>query len=57
MERVVSVFGRLVADEEGQDLLEYGLVAVLIAAAAVAVVGSLGSAVNSVLWQPIVQNF
>jgi Flp pilus assembly pilin Flp len=56
MNRVVAVFGRLVTNDEGQDLLEYGFLAVLIAIAAMLAVNSLGQTVNSVFWQPIAQN-
>jgi len=57
MERVLVAVGRLVRRDEGQDLLEYGLLAVLIAIAAIVGIGTLGSTVNTVLWQTIVQNF
>jgi len=57
MSRVIAVFGRLVTADEGQDLLEYGLLAVLIAIAAAIAVRSMGQAVNTVFWQPIAQNF
>jgi len=39
--------------EEGQDLLEYGLLAALIAAVAVGAVGLLGDHLNRVFWQAI----
>jgi len=39
---------RLWKEEEGQDLTEYGLLLVLIALAAIATMGKLGSAINSV---------
>ena len=39
--------------DEGQDLLEYGLLAALIAIAAVGVVGVLGDHLNRVFWQAI----
>jgi pilus assembly protein Flp/PilA len=41
-------FVRLWKEEEGQDLTEYALLLVLIALAAVAVMGTLGSAINNV---------
>jgi Flp pilus assembly pilin Flp len=41
-------FSRLWKEEEGQDLTEYALLLVLIALAAIAVMGQLGSAVNQV---------
>jgi Flp pilus assembly pilin Flp len=39
---------RLWKEEEGQDLTEYALLLVLIALAAVVVMGTLGSAINNV---------
>jgi Flp pilus assembly pilin Flp len=57
MARMLAVVGRLVARDEGQDLLEYGLLGVLIAIAALAAVTSLGQQINAVLWQTIANNF
>lgn len=39
--------------DEGQDLLEYGLLAALIALVAVGAVGFLGDHLNTVFWQSI----
>jgi Flp pilus assembly pilin Flp len=39
--------------EDGQDLMEYGMLAALIALVALAAVGSVGNIINSVLWQTI----
>lgn len=39
---------RFVREEEGQDLIEYALLAAFISLAAVAAIGALGSAVNNV---------
>jgi Flp pilus assembly pilin Flp len=39
--------------EEGQDLLEYGLLATLIAIFAIGAVGSVGNVINTVFWQTI----
>ncbi len=39
--------------EEGQDLLEYGLLAALIAVVALSAVGFLGKHLNTVFWQHI----
>ena len=44
---------RLLQLNEGQDLLEYALLAALIAVAAVGAVGVLGDHINSVFWQTI----
>jgi pilus assembly protein Flp/PilA len=41
---------RLTHDESGQDLLEYGLLAALIALVAVAAVTSVGSTIQGVFW-------
>jgi len=45
---MMEVFKRLWQEEEGQDLTEYALLLVLIALAAVAVMGTLGSSINNV---------
>jgi Flp pilus assembly pilin Flp len=39
--------------DDGQDLLEYGLLAALIAVAAVGIVGVLGDHLNRFFWQAI----
>lgn len=57
MKRVLALVGRVVRKEEGQDLLEYGLLAVLIVITAVTSVTSLGNVLNTVLWESIAQNF
>ena len=41
------------ADEEGQDLLEYGLLAALIAVIAIASVTAVGNTIYTVFWQTI----
>ena len=41
-------FSRLWKEEEGQDLTEYALLLVLIALSAVAIMGTLGQAINNV---------
>ena len=56
MQHIVAIVGRLAAKDDGQDLLEYGLLAVLIAVVAVAAVTALGQ-INMVLWQTIANNF
>jgi Flp pilus assembly pilin Flp len=58
MPAVVAVLvKRLVVRDEAQDLLEYGLLVSLIALVAMAAVASLGGTINTVLWQPIANNF
>jgi Flp pilus assembly pilin Flp len=43
--------------EEGQDLLEYGLLMALIAVMAIGAVASVGDTINTVFWQTIANNF
>ena len=56
MQCLLAIVGRLLRSDDGQDLIEYGLVALLISVGAFLVLTSLGSAVYNVLWEPIVQN-
>lgn len=42
--------------EDGQDLLEYGLLAALIAVIAIGAVTTVGNTVNTVFWQVIGAN-
>ena len=48
---------RLPQADEGQDLLEYGLLMALIAVFAMGAISSLGNIVNTVFWQTIATNF
>jgi pilus assembly protein Flp/PilA len=48
---------RLRRSEDGQDLLEYGLLAALIAVIALGAVTTLGNTIQSVFWQGIANNF
>ena len=48
---------RLRLADEGQDLLEYGLLMALIAIFAIGAVSTLGNTVNTVFWQAIASNF
>jgi len=57
MERVLAAVTRLVRREDGQDLLEYGLLAVLIAVVVIAGITSVGETVMTVFWTPIAQTF
>ena len=43
--------------EEGQDLLEYGLLIALIALVAVGAVATVGQTIYTVFWQSIATNF
>jgi len=44
---------RLIRSEEGQDLLEYGILASLIALLAMGTVGFFGNFINQFYWQTI----
>jgi Flp pilus assembly pilin Flp len=57
MQQVLAIVGRLVKQDEGQDLLEYGLLAVLIAIVALGAVMALGTTINNIFWNNIAQNF
>jgi Flp pilus assembly pilin Flp len=57
MNRMLPVIGRLVRDDDGQDLLEYGLLAVLIAVVAVTGVSAVGRTIYSVFWEVIRRGF
>jgi Flp pilus assembly pilin Flp len=54
--RIFSV-RRLTRPEDGQDLLEYGLLASLIAIFALAAVRLLGDQIHTVFWEGIANNF
>jgi len=43
--------------EEGQDLLEYGLLAALIAIVAIGAVSAVGQTIYNVFWRGIAANF
>ncbi len=45
MKRTAKLFGRLISDERGGEVLEYALIAGLIVIAAIAVIGSVGTKV------------
>jgi len=57
MVRVLAAVARLAREKDAQDLIEYGLLAALIALVALAGVTTLGDRINSVLWQSIAANF
>jgi Flp pilus assembly pilin Flp len=57
MQQVLAVVGRLVRQDEGQDLLEYGLLVVLIAIVALGAVMTVGNTINQIFWNNIAQNF
>lgn len=49
--------GRFRRSEDGQDLLEYGLLMALIAVFAIGAVAMLGNTVQNVFWSAIANNF
>jgi Flp pilus assembly pilin Flp len=53
MQDVITVFSRFIVGDDGQDLVEYGLLAVLIAVAVIFSLGVAGNTVNVILWQPL----
>ena len=53
MQRMLIAISRLVREDKGQDLIEYSLLAALIAIGAIVAVTSTGNALNSILWQTI----
>lgn len=57
MQHVLAAVGRLVRQDEGQDLLEYGLLAVLIAIVAIGAVMTLGNTINDLFWDKIAKVF
>jgi pilus assembly protein Flp/PilA len=48
---MIELIKKFIRDEEGQDLVEYALLLVFIALAAIAVLPTLGKAVNNVFSQ------
>ena len=57
MGRALAVMGRLVQHEAGQDLIEYGLLMMLIAVGAIVAVGTLGDTIHTLFWVPIANAF
>jgi Flp pilus assembly pilin Flp len=57
MGRLLDTVVREAFRDDGQDLMEYALLAALVALVAVAGVRTVGDAANNVLWQYIVQSF
>jgi len=57
MAQVLAIVGRLVKQDEGQDLLEYGLLAVLIAIVALGAVMTVGQTIYNIFWNNIATNF
>jgi pilus assembly protein Flp/PilA len=62
MQSSVAVLRRLAVlrirrEDEGQDLLEYGVLTALIAVIAIGAVTTLGNTINTVFWTAIANNF
>jgi pilus assembly protein Flp/PilA len=55
MAHLMTAIKRLVSNETGQDLIEYGLLAALIAVVAMVGVSSLGNTIYNVFWVQIGQ--
>jgi len=55
MTPMLMTIERLIRRTDGQDLLEYGLLAALIAVVAVAGVTAFGTTINTIFWQNIAQ--
>ena len=53
MKRVLVAIGRLARTTDGQDLLEYGLLAALIAIVAMAGISSVGQTIYTLFWRDI----
>jgi Flp pilus assembly pilin Flp len=56
MKRVLAAVNQLLRRDDGQDLIEYGLLAVLIAVVVVAGVTTVGTAMMDVFWRTIAQS-
>ena len=57
MRYVLAGIGWFVRNDDGQDLIEYGLLAALIALVAVAGVTQLGNTIYNTFWRAIAQSF
>ncbi|PYQ68844.1 MAG: Flp family type IVb pilin [Acidobacteria bacterium] len=57
MQNVIAAVTRFASEDDGQDLLEYGLLAVLIAVVAMVAVTTVGQQITTVFWNGIAQNF
>ena len=55
LKRIINA--RIRHSDEGQDLLEYGLLMALIAVFAIGAVSAVGNTINTVFWQAIASNF
>jgi Flp pilus assembly pilin Flp len=57
MAQLMTTAARFATSEAGQDLIEYGLLAALIAIVAMVSVGALGNTIYNLFWTPIGQTF
>jgi Flp pilus assembly pilin Flp len=57
MHRLRPVISRLVTRDDGQDLLEYGLLAVLIAVVAIVSIETVGQTIYTAFWEVIARGF
>lgn len=55
MARMMAAIGRLLVRDGGQDLMEYGLLAALIAIVAMVSISALGDTIYNVFWKQIGQ--
>jgi Flp pilus assembly pilin Flp len=55
MAHLITAIGRLLSQETGQDLIEYGLLAALVAIVVMVAVGELGNTIYNVFWVQIGQ--
>ena len=55
MVKVMTMMRALIDDERGQDLIEYGMLAALIAIAAMVSVSALGDTIYNIFWKQIGQ--
>ena len=53
MERLLVAVGHLVRVDDGQDIVEYGLLTALIALGAIFAIGTVGATIRTVLWEYI----
>ena len=53
MRRFMTALTKVLKTDDGQDLLEYAMLAALIAVVATGAVTTLGNTINTVLWQVI----
>lgn len=57
MQLAFIAVARILPPDEGQDLLEYGLLAALIALFAMAAAAAVGNTIYNTFWQAIAQRF